>query len=64
MNKFVFKKYRNPDNEFDNSDLEMTIEAEGLTEILEDFLDFLSGCGYNVTDLRNEIIYGEVKGED
>jgi len=42
----------------------MTIEAEGLTEILEDFLDFLSGCGYNVTDLRNEIIYGEVKGED
>lgn len=63
MNKFVFKKYRNPDNEFDNSVVKMTTEAETLTEILEDFLDFLSGCGYNVTDLRNEIIYGEIKEE-
>lgn len=59
MNKFVFKKYKDPNNKFDNTDVELTTEAVTVTEVLADFLDFLSGCGYNVTDLRNEIIYGE-----
>lgn len=44
MYKFI--KLRNPENKFDNIEVEMTVEAESLQEMLEAFEDFLFTCSY------------------
>jgi hypothetical protein len=45
---FIFKKVKNPDNRYDTANLEMRSEAVSLPEVLADFQDFLSGCGYQL----------------
>lgn len=63
MTKYVFKKYKDPDNRFDNTDVEIVCETETRDELLESFLDFLAGCGFYVNDWRNEFLYGECSCE-
>lgn len=46
MNKYVFKKYKDPDNSFDNADITFEVEAETLPELLEAFDDFIKGCAF------------------
>jgi hypothetical protein len=43
---FVFKKLKDPNNQYDTADLEMQSHAVTLPEILTDFQDFLKGSGY------------------
>ena len=44
MYKFI--KTRNPENRFDNTEVEMTVEAESYPELLEAFQDFLLACSF------------------
>lgn len=44
-----FKKTPSPDNHFDRTEIIFRTEAEKLTDILEDFKDFLLGCGYVIS---------------
>lgn len=48
MNKFTFTKTKDPENEFDISNVTMEIEAENLRDILEYFQDFLKACGFHM----------------
>lgn len=56
MIKFI--KLPDENNHFDNSTIEMTTEEIGLSEMLEDFEDFLLGCGFRF-DGRLDIVYDE-----
>lgn len=47
MYKFI--KLRNPENRFDNTEVEVSVEAETLDELLEAFQDFLLACSYRPT---------------
>lgn len=47
MNKYKFIKYSNPENEFDNSEIEFTVEAETWVELIGEFEAFLRGCGFH-----------------
>ena len=49
MTKYVFIKHPNPDNEFDNTRIEFTVEGQSIPEIIESFEDFLRGCGFVVS---------------
>lgn len=42
----IFKKIKDPENHFDVSDLTMEVDAVVLTEIIDEFANFLKGCGY------------------
>lgn len=53
----IFKKLRDPGNEFDNYDIEMTSEATTLPEILENFTDFLRGCGFHFSGNLDVVEY-------
>ena len=44
--KISIKKSKDPENDFDNYDLEMIINDVDLYEILENFENFLRGCGF------------------
>lgn len=55
MNKFIFKKVKDPDNDFDNYDLIMESEALTRTDVLMDFLSFLDGCGYSTKKIREQL---------
>lgn len=46
MPKFTFVKHVDPNNEFDNTKIEFTVEEQSLSEIIEVFEDFLRGCGF------------------
>lgn len=51
MNKYKFIKYPDPENkEFDRATIEVTTEATTLTEILEDFENFLRACTFSVEE--------------
>ena len=52
MAKYIFKKIRDPENKFDNVDLEMTVDAVTKAELLTAFREFLLGCGYHVDSLE------------
>lgn len=45
-NMYQFTKFKDPENKFDNSDLVMTCDTIVLSELLENFENFLKGCGY------------------
>lgn len=47
---FIFKKLKDKDNRFDTNDVIMRSEAMTIPEIMEDFRDFLKGCGYRFKD--------------
>lgn len=46
MNKYTFIKEPNPDNEYDTSRIEYTVEAETWTDLLAEFESFIRGCGF------------------
>lgn len=54
MNKYIFKSLKDPDNEFSISDIAFEIETANRSELLEQFVRFLSACGYNTEDLEEE----------
>lgn len=41
-----FQKIRDKDNRFDNTDVIIETQSLTVTDLLEDFKDFLNGCGY------------------
>lgn len=45
---YVFKKIRDPNNEFDNYDATFVCNAETLPDIIECFEDFLKGAGFHL----------------
>lgn len=47
MNKFKFIKYKDPDNDFDLSQVIFTTKATTLPEILHEFECFLKACSFN-----------------
>lgn len=47
---FIFKKLKDKDNRFDTNDIIMRSEAMTIPEIMEDFRDFLKGCGFRFKD--------------
>jgi hypothetical protein len=42
----IFKKLRDPDNQFDHTDVIIRSDSTDLPSILQDFSDFLKGCGF------------------
>lgn len=44
--RFQFKKMQDPDNEFSTSTVIVESSAVTIDKVLEDFEDFLRGCGY------------------
>lgn len=43
----IFKKLPDPDNAYDHSTIIIKTEAETLSDIVQDFEDFLKGCGFD-----------------
>ena len=56
----IFKKTKDLSNEFDNTEVYLKTDALTVPDILEDFKNFLAGCGYPVT-FEDEI---EIKYHD
>lgn len=48
--KFKFTKYPSEDNEYNRTQVEMISTAETWTDAIEDFKDFLRGCGYVIKE--------------
>ena len=48
MNKYMFIKEVDQDNEHDKVKITFEFEAEASTELREQFDDFLIACGFNV----------------
>jgi hypothetical protein len=46
MSKYTFTKHRDLDNRFDTTTVTMEVEAETLSEIIEEFANFLKASGY------------------
>ena len=46
MYKFI--KIKDPENEFDNADIEFTVDCETRVEMCDYFADFLKACGFSV----------------
>ena len=59
----IFKKIRDKENRFDTTDLIMRSNSSTITEILEDFADFLRGCGYSING-QLEVVNYEEDGKD
>jgi len=49
---YIFKSLRDPENRYDISDIEMTVNSRGLslTDLLTEFFKFVNACGYVVKD--------------
>ncbi len=54
MYKFI--KTKDPDNKFDIADVTMEIDAADRQELIEEFIHFLKACGYNTTDLEEDLL--------
>lgn len=63
MSKFVFIKNKDSNNEFDTSTVKMESDTEVLGDILEDFENFLRGCGYIINGTI-DVVPNENEGED
>lgn len=61
MIKFI--KLRDQENQFDQTDIEMTVYHEQLSDIVEEFIVFLKACGYSTKDLESSI-NGEYNDEN
>lgn len=55
MNKYIFKSLKDPDNEFSITDITFEVETVDRSELIEEFIRFLSGCGYNTKDLEEDL---------
>lgn len=62
----IFKKTKDLGNEFDNTEVYVKTDSLSVPDILEDFKNFLAGCGYPVT-FQDEIeikYHNEKEDED
>lgn len=48
MPKYIFKKEKDPNNTFDNTTVEITVDTELLDDILVAFKEFLLGSGFYI----------------
>jgi hypothetical protein len=46
MSKYTFIKHRDPENRFDTTSVTMELEATTISEIVEEFANFLKASGY------------------
>lgn len=53
---FKFIKIKDPTNEFDRTNIKIESDSLVLSDVLEDFADFLKACGYVFDGL--EATYG------
>lgn len=60
MPTFIFKKERNPENEYDIAEIVMKLEAETLTEVIEEFGRFLVASGYSAEGVRKALNTEEI----
>ena len=51
---YIFKSTRDPNNEYDISDVTFEIDTVNKTDLIEEFLHFLQACGYVVNDEDRE----------
>lgn len=53
---YVFKKTKDPDNRFDNTDVTVELDhnEQSLQDLIEAFEGFLRGCGFKVDLIMNE----------
>ena len=47
MTKYIFTKHKDPNNDYDVSSVTMTVEAETISEIMEEFKGFLVASGFS-----------------
>ncbi len=59
MSQYSFKKTRDKENHFDNTDVEINFDGVSLEDMCEAFQDFLAGCGFQVQD--KEVIIQDVE---
>ena len=59
MPKYTFKKEKDPENTFDNTTVELTVDTVSREEILTAFEEFLRGCGFYF-DGTIEVVSDEV----
>lgn len=55
----TFKKEKDPENNFDQTNITMEVNHIGINEIIDEFVCFLKACGYYPTELEKYI-----SGED
>ncbi len=60
---FVFKKEKDPDNSYDTTTVVVESSAITVSQILEDFKDFLMACGYQIKPDSQLVIYEEDSNE-
>lgn len=46
---YIFKKLKDPENQFDNTDVTIKVNTETLGDLLEAFKEYLLACGYQVS---------------
>lgn len=46
MARFTFTKHKDVHNSYDNTSVVVSSDSLCIPELLEDFADFLRGCGY------------------
>ena len=47
MPKYIFKKLKDENNDFDTTTVELTVESENLGDVVEAFEEFLRGSGFH-----------------
>ena len=55
MTTYIFKKERDPENEYDIAEITMKLQAETLPEVIEEFGRFLIACGFSAEGVRREL---------
>ena len=45
----IFKKTKDPENEFDSTEVYVKTDSVSVPDILEDFKYFLAGCGFPIS---------------
>ena len=60
MRKYIFTKERDLTNEYDIAEIIMKLEAETLTEIIEEFGRFLVASGYSAEGVKNALNTEEI----
>tara|TARA_R110000782_G_scaffold220283_1_gene307529 strand:- start:182 stop:346 length:165 start_codon:yes stop_codon:yes gene_type:complete len=45
---YIFKTTRNPDNEYDISEITFNVDVEDKSELIEEFGRFLLACGFQL----------------
>ena len=55
MSQYVFKSIKDPDNNYDISNITFEIDTESRNALVEEFIKFLEASGYCVEDLEEWI---------